>query len=347
MLLSWLADRYRRREVMVGCDLVRAPLVAAMAWPGLPLWALCALLVVVVLLGAPFAAARGAVLPDVLGDRYDQGPAVRQMTGQTAKLLGFAGGGVLIAAVSPEVALVGDAVTFLLSALLLRVGLVDRAVVGAAERSGGSSGRVAASVARDPRRRVLVLPAWLVGWYVVPEALAAPYADGLGAGPTAVGVLMAADPLGSVVGAWLFVRFVPAALRQRLVGVVAVGAGLPLVPCAVRPGLVVTLVLWGLSGAASTAYLLQAQAGFVRATPEGERERAVGVAASGWSRRRAWPSSSAGCGPTRGTRPRRSRWPAGWARCCARAARWRGGGPTGRSPAHRRRAADQVVTTSC
>ncbi|WP_157620936.1 hypothetical protein [Saccharothrix sp. NRRL B-16348] len=92
--------------------------------------------------------------------------------------------------------------------------------------------RVVRSIAGDPRRRVLVLLAWLVGWYVVPEALAAPYADQLGAGPAVVGVLMAADPLGSVLGAWLFVRFVPASHRARLVGVLAVCAGIPLVLCA-------------------------------------------------------------------------------------------------------------------
>ena len=282
VLLSWLADRYRRRAVMVGADLARAALVAAMALPGLPLWALCGLLVVVVLLGSPFTAAQGALLPDVLpGDLYERGLAVRQMTSQAAQLVGFAGGGVLVAAISPGLALVGDAVTFLLSAALIRIGVANRPRATAARDAAGSVRAVITSIATDPRRRVLVLLAWLVGWYVVPEALAAPYADQLGAGPAVVGVLMAADPLGSVLGAWLFVRYVPAHHRARLVGVLAVGAGIPLVLCAFRPGLVLTFALWSLSGAASTAYLLQTQTGFVRATPDAERGRAIGVAASG------------------------------------------------------------------
>ncbi|MER5260729.1 MFS transporter [Actinosynnema sp. NPDC002837] len=282
VLLSWLADRRPRRAVMVGADLARAGLVAAMALPGLPLWALCALLVVVVLLGSPFTAAQGALLPDVLpGDLYERGLAVRQMTSQAAQLVGFAGGGVLVAAISPGLALVGDAVTFLVSAALIRIGVLNRPRAAAARDAGGSVRAVVTSIATDPRRRVLVLLAWLVGWYVVPEALAAPYADRLGAGPAAVGVLMAADPLGSVLGAWLFVRHVPPHHRARLVGVLAVGAGIPLVLCAFHPGLVLTFALWSLSGAASTAYLLQAQSGFVRATPDAERGRAIGVAASG------------------------------------------------------------------
>jgi MFS family permease len=290
VLLSGLADRFRRREVMIVSDVLRAGLVAVMAVPGLPLWALCSFLVVVVLLGSPHTAAQGALFPEILhGELYERGLAVRQITSQTAQLVGFASGGLLVAVVSPGVALLGNAVSFALSALVVRIGVADRprpgtTDSGAAEPSaGGLRGAVAGlvEIARDPRRRALVLLAWLVGWYVVPEALAAPYADHLGAGPTVVGLLMAADPLGSVLGAWLFVRFVPAATRARLVGVLAVAAGLPLVLSLFEPGIPASLALWALSGMLSTAYLLQTQASFVRATPDAGRGRAIGVAASG------------------------------------------------------------------
>jgi MFS family permease len=283
VLLSWLADRFRRREVMVIADLLRAVLVAAMAVPGLPLWAVCGLLVVVVLLGSPFTAAHSALLPAILpGDLYERGLAVRQITSQSAQLVGFAGGGVLVAVLSPPVALLADALTFVLSALLIRFGVANRPPAGAAHSDKGSGTAAAvASIATDPFRRALVLLAWLVGWYVVPEGLAAPYADQLGLGAAAVGVLMAADPLGSVLGAWLFTRFVPSRTRSRLTGVLAAAAGIPLMLSLLRPGLPVTVVLWGLSGACSTAYILQTQADFVRATPDAERGRAIGVAASG------------------------------------------------------------------
>jgi MFS family permease len=290
VLLSGLADRFRRREVMIASDLLRAVLVALMAVPGLSLWALCGLLVVVVLLGSPHTAAQGALYPELLrGELYERGLAVRQITSQTAQLVGFATGGLLVAAVSPGVALLGNAVSFALSALVVRIGVANRPPPGAADGGSAESsagvlrGVVAGlvQIARDPRRRALVLLAWLVGWYVVPEALAAPYVDQLGAGPAAVGLLMAADPLGSVLGAWLFVRFVPAETRPRLVGVLAVGAGLPLVLCLFGPGIPASLALWALSGMLSTAYLLQTQASFVRATPDAGRGRAIGVAASG------------------------------------------------------------------
>src|SRR5690606_24396324 len=252
VLLSGLADRYRRREVMIFSDVARAVLVAVMAIPELPLWLLCAVLVVVVLLGSPHTAARGALYPEILaGELYERGLAVRQITSQTAQLVGFASGGLLVAALSPGVALLGNAVSFALSAVVLRVGVADRPppapLHGSDESLGGlrglAPGRGAdatdrprrplvvpawlaglVEIAADRRRRALVLLAWLVGWYVVPEALAAPYADQLAAGPAVVGLLMAADPLGSVLGAWLFVRFVPAAARARLVGLMAVAA---------------------------------------------------------------------------------------------------------------------------
>lgn len=287
VLLSGLADRYRRREVMITADVLRAVLVAVMALPGLPLWALCGVLVLVVLLGSPHTAAQGALLPEILRDElYERGLAVRQMTSQTAQLIGFASGGLIVAAVTPGVALLANAASFALSAVVVRIGVADRPAPGAIDAGravGGTRGivRGLAEIAADPRRRTLVLLAWLVGWYVVPEALAAPYADQLGAGPVVVGLLMAADPLGSVVGAWLFVRFVPAHTRERVVGVLAVAAGLPLVLCLLRPGVPLTLVLWALSGMLSTAYLLQTQASFVRATPDAGRGRAIGVAASG------------------------------------------------------------------
>ncbi len=284
--LSGLADRFRRREVLLACDVLRAGPVALMAAPGVPLPVLCGLVVVVVLLGAPHAAARGALLPDILpGDLYERGLAVVQISGQMAQTAGFAAGGLLVAALGPSPALLLDAVTFLLAAAVVRAGLADRpAARPAGPRRGGHWRDTVVGItdiAADPRRRALVVLAWTIGCFVVPEALAAPYAAQVGAGAAAVGVLMASGPLGSVLGAWLFVRFVPVSRRAALIGPLAVAAGAPLLLAALHPGVVPAVALWSLSGLLSTAYLLQAQASFVRATPEAIRGRAIGVAASG------------------------------------------------------------------
>jgi hypothetical protein len=272
--------------------------------------------VVVVAAGPPHAAAQGALLPEVLGPRFEAGLAVRQITSQTGQLVGFGLGGAALAVVSPSVALGADALTFAASAVLLRYGLRDRAVAGppagpgagpAAEQGtgaevGGAAGGGGAApgrrsgvlaewyadtraglraVAASPSRRVLAGLVWLVGCYVVPEGLAAPYAAQLDGGPAVVGLLMAADPAGSVLGAWLITRLVPARLRPRLVGGCAVAGGLALGGCLAGPGLLGSVLLWGVSGLFSSACLVQAQASFVRATPDELRGRAIGVAAAG------------------------------------------------------------------
>ncbi|MHA6795241.1 MFS transporter [Pseudonocardia bannensis] len=301
VLLGGLADRHRRREVMVVADVARAGLVAVMAIPGLSLWALCALLVVVVLISAVHSAAQAALLPAVLpGEHYERGLAVRQITSQAVQLAAFAGGGLLLLVVSPVVALAINAMSFIVSAAVLRFAVAERPVPDRdPEESDPDEGTDPAPPGRprrsmlrdgidafgrimaDPSRRALLCLVWLVSCYVVPEALAAPYAASFGGGPLAVGLLMAADPMGSVVGAFLFSRFVPAHRRSRLVGVIAVLAGVPLALCILAPGLPVSILLWAVSGALATAYLVQAQALFVRATPDAQRGRVVGVAASG------------------------------------------------------------------
>jgi len=289
VLLGRLADRHPRRTVMVSCDVLRAVLVTAMALPGMPLVVLCVLLVVVVLLAPPHTAAQGALLPEVApGPAFEAALAVRHVTGQAAQVGGFAVGGLLVATLSPAAALLLNAATFAVSALVVRVGVAARPVPGGPPDGllPGPSWLADAreglgTVLRDPRRRVLVGAVWLVGCFVLPEALAVPYAEQLGLDTAAAGLLMAADPAGSVLGAWVFTRFVPDRLRQFSVGPLAIAAALPLAMCALCPGLGATLLLWGLSGAFATACLVQSQADFVRVTPPAVRGRAIGVAASG------------------------------------------------------------------
>jgi MFS family permease len=65
LTLGWVADKYRRRTVMICCDLISLALVLAMAIPGMPLAALVALLFLVTLAFSPFMAARAATNREV------------------------------------------------------------------------------------------------------------------------------------------------------------------------------------------------------------------------------------------------------------------------------------------
>ncbi|NUW43913.1 MFS transporter [Nonomuraea rhodomycinica] len=287
-LLAGLADRFARRGVMLACDLVRAVLVAVMALPGMPFPVLCALVFLVVLLGAPFSAARAALLPEVLeGDRYVVGTALQNMTNQAVQMLGFAAGGAVIATLGPYRALALDAATFLGSALILVSG-VRRRPSAAPEGQRPSMWAMTREGARlvfgDKGLRTLVMFAWLCGFYVLPEGLAAPYAATLATdtlpAPVVTGLLMAAMPTGTVLGAFLFSRFVSPSRRLRLMGWMAVLSCLPLAVSALRPPLVVVLAAWVLSGVGG-AYQLAANAAFVQRVPAERRGQAFGLAQSG------------------------------------------------------------------
>ncbi|WP_410654079.1 MFS transporter [Amycolatopsis sp. lyj-112] len=285
-LLGGLADRFPRRTVMVCSDVVRAILVAVLAIPGIPLPALAVVLVVVQLANAPFTAAQAAVLPSVLaGDQYVLGQSLLKITNQIGQLAGFALGGAVIAAVGTGRGLALDAVTFGISAVVLRLGVRARPVSGAdaASRPTSTLRRLSAgarTIWRDRRLRALVGLAWLAGFVIVPEGLAVPYAAEIGGGAVTAGLLLAAHPAGIVLGVFVLGRLVRPEMRLRLVGILALGAILPLVAFWFRPPLPYAAALLVLSGMCA-AYQVTASTTFMRLVPDTERGQAFGLAGSG------------------------------------------------------------------
>lgn len=278
-LLSGLADRFARKEVMVAADLVRAVLLLFMAVPGMPLWALAALLVLVQFAGAPHGAARAALLPQVLPDeRYPMGQAVLSTVTQAAQVAGFLTGGALVAWLGTGPVLVADAMTFGVSALLVLVFLLDRpAPRGPRVRAWpGDLVGGARLVWGDRQLRALVALACVSGFYIAAEALAAPLAARLGAGPAAVGAIFGVVSAGTAVGMLVLAR-VPRAQGLRWMPWLTVVSCAVLLPMALSPGLAWSLVLLGLSGAAS-GYQLLANALFVRSVPDATRGQAFGLA---------------------------------------------------------------------
>jgi hypothetical protein len=294
LALSGLADRLPRRQLMVGCDLARMLLVGVMALlslryargPGLLL--MVALLFAVTLLDSPFKAARSAMIPDILtGDLYVLGIAVSQTALQSGMVAGFALGGIVVAVLHAGGALSLDAATFLVSAVLVQFGVRRRPAAARRAAGGGSAlGEILAGIRLVFGRgtlRTLVLFGWLVTFYIVPMGLAAPLADGLRAGlPLAVttGLIFAAGPLGTVLGAIAFSRLVPAPRRQAWLGPLAVTACGVLLLLALRLDLAALLAVLAVSGAGA-AYQLAANAAFVAAVPAERRGQAFGLANGG------------------------------------------------------------------
>ncbi|MFK3979524.1 MFS transporter [Micromonospora sp. NPDC050397] len=284
-LLSGLADRVPRRRLMIVCDVVRALLIPLAALPGLAAPALVALLFAVNLLRPPFVAARAALMPEVLdGDRYPVANGVDNITAQVVQIVGFAVGGALVTVLSLRGALLVDAATFLLSALLILVGVRARP---APARTSGPVRRDAATGLRvifaDRRLRAYVLVLWLASAFTyAAEGLMAPLAVQYGGGPETVGLLLAAAPLGMAVGGVAFTRFCPPAARPRLILPLAAFSGAVLVVVWTAPALWAVLALLVLAGAGS-AFAIPLNALFGRAVPGEYRGRAFGVAITGLS----------------------------------------------------------------
>jgi MFS family permease len=284
-LLSGLADRLPRRRLMVWCDVLRAALFAGMAAPHVPLWLICSMLVLAVLTEAPFTAAEAALIPAILSDEeYVVGTGLRTITYQIAQLAGFAGGGVAIALIGARQGLAVDAATFLVSAAMIQLWVRHRP---AAQPSDGDRSDAGWSflaglklIFGNPRLRTLVGLAWLAGVYVVPEGVAAPYAARISHGAAAVGLLMAAMPLGTAIGTYFFVRWVPNHSRSRWMGPLGMASGLPLLGCAMLPGLALSAALWACCGL-FFCYQVQVVTEFVREVPDAQRGQAVGIASSG------------------------------------------------------------------
>lgn len=277
--LAGLADRYPRRTVLIVTDVSRAVLAGLLALPGLPLPALWVFVFGLATAGAPFKAAQLALLPDVLdGERYPIGLSLRTVSNQLAQLAGFAAGGAILLVISPQMALGLNAATFVLSAVVVSLRVRPRPAARAAvtRRSPSAIGLICRN------RSVLAVVGFvaLAGVTVAPEGVAAPYAAGLDGSAVAVGVLMAADPLGSAVGAWVHGHW-RAVARNSAVMPLAILSGLALLPCVLRPGLVISAVLWAVSGAVTTMMLIQTQTMLTSWVPDSRRAGVVGLASAG------------------------------------------------------------------
>lgn len=282
LVLGGLADRLPRRTLLIGGDLTRAGLLAVMSVPTIPTPVVAGLLVGAVLIGAPWSAAESALIVDILpAGQYPLGAAWRAATAQAAQLAGFVVGGITVAALGPAPALALDAATFAVSAVLIAACVRHRPPTHHDQGTRHTRPRTgAARILCDLRLRTLLGFSWVLGLLVVPEGLAAPYAATFAAGPVAVGLLLAATPTGVLVGTLLYARALSAPRRAALLGPLATSAGLPLIACALHPGLALTCLLWATSGAA-TAYQVQVVTEFVTIVPPDIRGQGIALATAG------------------------------------------------------------------
>ena len=279
-VLSVLSDRHSRRRLMIVVDVMRLALVGLLVLPGIPLWLVFVVLVSVGLLSPPFEAARSALLADMLeGERYLVGNTLTQTANQAGQVLGFVGGGALVALLGIEGALLTNAGTFAVSALLLLVGVRERGRPPAGQPASLAKEAVegARLVVGSPTLRGLLAWGLLSATIVIaPEGLAVAISDEAGGGALAAGLLTAAVPAGFLLGSFLLVR-VPAERRERLFVPLTMVSIVPLLLTPLIDSLVVLAAAWVLAGTGNALQLI-ANASYVQAVPPHLRGRAYGVA---------------------------------------------------------------------
>ncbi|MET9631684.1 MFS transporter [Lentzea sp. NPDC006480] len=278
-LLGWVADRFPRRTVMVTTAWLQAVLMAAMAIPGMPLWAMIALLVTVLAISSPYLAAQEASLPHVLPqNRYDDGVALFGTSVDIAQMAGLAAAGFLVAHTNPAVALSINAGTFALLAILVQVSVKHRPAadpLGRKKKDDEPRGALTLMVS-EPRLRTLLGVRLLAGLAMVPEGLAVPLAASLNA-VWAVGLILAIEPAANVLGVALLFRLVrDPAKRERLIGPLAILSLAPLIMFAFNPNLTWTIVLLVIAGIGG-AYHTPARSAWMRLLPDQYRGRAYGI----------------------------------------------------------------------
>jgi Na+/melibiose symporter-like transporter len=197
-------------------------------------------------------------------------------------VVGAAVGGLVVAFVGARFALGIDAATFVVSAVVLRLGVRARPAAAAEARPNpllqlGAGVRV---VFGDRALRTLLMLGWLAACYEIPEALAAPYAGKLGGGPVAAGLLIAASQVGAAVATPLFTRRIGPLTRLRWMGPMAVCACAVLLVVALRPGLVASMAIFALSNTFAM-YQIAANTAFVERLPNERRAQAFGLANAG------------------------------------------------------------------
>ncbi|MEV6345064.1 MFS transporter [Actinoplanes sp. NPDC051851] len=288
-LLSSVAERYPYRRVMIASDLFRMVMIGLLLIPHLPAPAVLATLLLASFGGPPAQAARSALTPMIVGrERLSLALAAYQTAGQAAQVAGYLVGATVAVTLGPRAALGLDVLSFAASALLVTVAVADRPAALAPERRTHllrETGEGYRLIFGEPALRSIAIVVFtVIVFSIVPESLAASWAaEGSAHGNQGLdqGAIMAASPLGWVIGGLLFSRLVPEARRVRLVPPLAVLTPLLLVPALLGPPIPVVVLLVLGCGMCVGALFPTLNATFVLLVPPSHRARAFGVVSSG------------------------------------------------------------------
>ena len=289
-LLAALAERYPYRRVLILADLVRMALIAVLLIPHLPTPVML-LLVLLAGFGTPPAqAARSALMPLVVGrDKLSIALATNATTNQASQVFGYLVGATLAVALSPRIALAIDVATFAVSAVVLAVGVRPRPPAHERTKRTHLLRETAEGFrlvfGKETLRSIALVMFVLTMFAIVPEGLAAAWAAEGNSDSTTQGVdqglIMAAGPIGFVVGGILINRLFGTARRNQLIRPLAVLSALILVPALTGPPAPIAAILVALSGICQGGLSPTLNSKFALILPHGFRARAYGVMQTG------------------------------------------------------------------
>ncbi|MER6997943.1 MFS transporter [Streptomyces sp. NPDC000410] len=270
------ADRVPPRAALTAMALLFGLGTAALALPGLPVWAAFAILLGLGSVAAVGGGVRGGLLNEILTtDGYLLGRSVLNMAVGTMQICGFAIGGVLVTQLSPRGTLLTAAVLYGAAAAIARFGLGRRAPRGTGRPSVAETWRNNALLWSSGPRRYVYLALWVPNGLIVGcEALFIPYA------PTHAGLLLAFAAFGMLIGDTAVGRFVPQRWRARIGAPLRLLLAVPYLLFALRPGLPLAVAAVVLASVGYAASLLL-QERLMALTPDELSGHALGLHGSG------------------------------------------------------------------
>lgn len=270
------ADRLPPRAILSALALAFAASTAVLALPGLPIWAVFAVVLLQGLVASLGGGVRGGLLNEVLSkDGYVLGRSVYNMLWGLTQMAGFATGGALLALLSPRTCLLLAAALYVVSALVTRLGLTARPPRAAGRPSVSATWRTNALLWSSRPRRLAYLGLWVPNGLIVgSDSLYVSY------DPGAAGTLYACGALGMFVGDMAVGRLVTPAVRRRLATPLRLLLAVPYLFFVLRPGVALSAVAVTVASVGFAASLVL-QERLMSLTPDDLTGQALGLHATG------------------------------------------------------------------
>jgi MFS family permease len=269
------ADRPPRATMSTSC-LAFGLGTAALALPGLPVWADFAVVMTLGLVASLGGGVSYGLLNEILPQGgYLLGRSVLNMSVGVMQICGFAAGGVLVAVLSPRGTLLAGAAMYLAAAALARFGLSRRPPRAAGLPSIRTTWRNNAWLWSSTPRRYVYLALWVPNGLIVGcESLFVAYA------PHHAGLLFTFAALGMLAGDTLAGRFVPQHWREWLGPPLRLLLAAPYLIFALHPALPLAAAAVALASVGYSASLLLQQR-LMALTPDELSGHALGLHSSG------------------------------------------------------------------